>query len=133
MILHFLLPEPFVNHGRQYGPTPSTSSNLCMAHRRISRTTNGSPRAIPETMRAAALDRFGPPSALTLHEIPVPRPGPHEVLIAVDTAGIGSWDVSIRDGSWRRPGRPRFPLVPGIDGAGVVVAKGARVRSFRLG
>ena len=84
-------------------------------------------------MKAAAVDRFGPPSALTLHDVPVPRPAPHEVLIAIDTAGIGSWDASIRDGSWRRPGRPRFPLVPGVDGAGVVVAKGARVRRFHLG
>jgi NADPH:quinone reductase len=104
-----------------------------MAHRRISNTTIGSPRAIPDTMKAAASDRFGPPSALTLHELPVPRPGPQEVLIAIHTAGVGSWDVSIRDGSWRRPGRSRFPLVPGVDGAGVVVAKGARVRRIHVG
>ena len=84
-------------------------------------------------MRAAAVDRFGPPSALTLHEVPVPRPGPHEVLIAIDTAGIGSWDASIRDGSWRQPGRARFPLVPGVDGAGIVVATGVRVRRFHRG
>jgi len=84
-------------------------------------------------MKAAAVDRFGPASALTLHEVPVPRPGPHEVLIAINTAGIGSWDSSIRDGSWRKPGRPRFPLVPGVDGSGIVVAKGARVRRVQLG
>jgi NADPH:quinone reductase-like Zn-dependent oxidoreductase len=84
-------------------------------------------------MKAAALDRFGPPSVLTLHELPVPEPGPREVLIAIDTAGVGSWDASIRDGSWRKPGRPRFPLIPGTDGAGIVVAKGARVKRFRLG
>ncbi len=89
-------------------------------------------RDIPGTMKAAAVDRFGPPSALTVRDVPVPRPGPHEVLIAIDTAGIGSWDASIRDGSWRKPGRPRFPLVPGVDGAGIVVAKGARVRRIRL-
>jgi NADPH:quinone reductase len=84
-------------------------------------------------MKAVAVNRFGPPSALTLHELPVPRPGPHEVVIAIDTAGVGSWDASIRSGSWRRPGRPRFPLVPGVDGAGIVVAKGARVRRLQLG
>jgi NADPH:quinone reductase-like Zn-dependent oxidoreductase len=84
-------------------------------------------------MKAAAVDRFGPPSALTLHEVPVPKPEPHEVLIAIDTAGIGRWDASIRDGSWRKPGRPRFPLVPGVDGAGIVVARGTRVRRFQLG
>ena len=104
-----------------------------MAHRRISSASNEWPRDIPDTMKAAAVDRFGPPSALTLHELPVPRPGPHEVLIAIDTAGIGSWDASIRDGSWRKPGRPRFPLVPGVDGAGIVVARGARVRRIQLG
>jgi NADPH:quinone reductase len=84
-------------------------------------------------MKAAAVDRFGPPSVLTLHEVPVPCPGPTEVLIAIDTAGIGSWDTSIRDGSWRKPGRTRFPLVPGVDGAGTVVARGARVRRVRVG
>ena len=84
-------------------------------------------------MKAAAIDRFGPPSVLRLHELPVPKPRPHEVLIAVHTAGIGSWDTSIRDGSWRRPGPPKFPWVPGVDGAGTVVAKGARVRRLAVG
>jgi NADPH2:quinone reductase len=84
-------------------------------------------------MKAAAVDRFGPPSALTLHRLPVPKPRPHEVLIELDTVGVGSWDASIRDGSWKKPGRPHFPLVPGVDGAGTVVAKGARVRRFKPG
>jgi NADPH2:quinone reductase len=88
---------------------------------------------IPESMKAAAVDRFGPPSALTMHELPVPKPGPHEVLIRLDTAGVGSWDASIRDGSWKKPGRTHFPLVPGTDGAGTVVARGTRVRRFRPG
>ena len=84
-------------------------------------------------MVAAAINQFGPPSVLTPHNCPVPKPGPREVLIAIDTAGIGSWDSSIRGGSWRKPGRTRFPLIPGVDGSGIVVAKGARVRRFRLG
>jgi NADPH2:quinone reductase len=103
-----------------------------MAQRKNSSGARKRP-AIPDTMKAAAVDRFGPPSALAAHELPVPKPGPDEVLIAIDTAGIGSWDASIRDGSWRKPGRARFPLVPGVDGAGIVVAKGARVRRVRVG
>jgi hypothetical protein len=64
-----------------------------MPHRRILRTIDGTPFAIPETMKAAAVNRFGPPSALTLHDVAMPSPGPHEVLIAIDTAGVGScWD-----------------------------------------
>src|SRR5262249_16635412 len=88
--------------------------------------------AIPSTMRAAAIDRFGPPSAITLHTLPVPRPGPRQVLVALHAAGVGSWDESVRDGSWKLPAR-KFPVVLGTDGAGVVVARGARVRKFRVG
>jgi NADPH:quinone reductase-like Zn-dependent oxidoreductase len=84
-------------------------------------------------MKAAAIDRFGPPSNITLHHLAVPKPGPHEVLIDLDTVGVGSWDASIRDGSWRKPGRARFPLVPGTDGAGIVIDKGSRVRRFKRG
>ena len=112
---------------------PTNFGHQLMAQRRISSVTRGSRTVIPDTMKAAAVDRFGPPSALTLHELPVPKPRPQEVLIAIDTAGIGGWDASIRDGSLRLPGRPRFPLVPGVDGAGIVVAKGARVRRVQLG
>src|SRR5687767_8754007 len=102
-------------------------------HRSSPRTRPRHGADLPEHMKAAAVDRFGPPSALTLHELPVPTPGPQEVLIQLDTVGVGSWDASIRDGSWRKPGRPRFPLVPGTDGAGTVVAKGSGVRRFRRG
>ena len=83
-------------------------------------------------MAAAVIDRFGPPSVLHRASVPVPEPGPREVLIALHAAGIGSWDESMRDGSWKE-GRVRFPRVIGTDGAGVVVAKGARVKRFRIG
>jgi NADPH:quinone reductase-like Zn-dependent oxidoreductase len=84
-------------------------------------------------MKAAAIDRFGPPSVIAVRTLPRPRPGPREVLIALRAAGVGGWDASIRDGSWKPGGRVKFPLVLGTDGAGIVVAKGARVRRFRLG
>ena len=88
---------------------------------------------IPATMKAAAIGRFGPPQVLTLHSLPTPKPGPREVLIALDAAGVGGWDAKLRDGSWWPGGRPKFPLVLGTDGAGIVVAKDARVRRFRVG
>ena len=83
-------------------------------------------------MRAAAIDRFGGPRALSIHELPVPSVGPREVLIALDTAGVGGWDADMRGGWWPE-GRPRFPLVLGTDGAGRVAAVGARVRRFKVG
>jgi NADPH2:quinone reductase len=97
------------------------------------RRRGASSTALPEVMRAAAIDRFGPPSVLSIHELPVPQPSPREVLIALEWAGVGSWDASIRDGSWKVGGKRRFPLVPGVDGAGRVVATGARVRRVRVG
>jgi NADPH:quinone reductase-like Zn-dependent oxidoreductase len=98
--------------------------------RRSTRSTEAS--KIPETMRAAAIDRFGGPDVLSLHTLPVPKVGVGEVLIAVDTAGVGVWDAEIRDGSWTPSNRTRFPLVLGTDGSGVVAALGSGVRRFEL-
>jgi NADPH:quinone reductase len=87
---------------------------------------------IPKMMKAAAIDRFGPPEVLTLHKVPVPDVGPGEVLIALHAAGVGVWDGDIRGGWWPE-GKPKFPLILGTDGSGIVVAKGSRVRRFELG
>lgn len=75
-------------------------------------------------MLAATIDRRG---VVSIREIPVPSVGRREVRIAVDTAGVGSWDSAMRP-----EGSNRF-LVPGSDGAGVVAAIGTRVRRFRPG
>jgi len=88
--------------------------------------------AIPTTMKAAALDRFGPPSVFAVKEVPVPEPGPRDVLIAVHAVGVGYWDARARDGSWAEK-KTRFPLVLGTDGSGEVVARGARVRRLDVG
>ncbi len=89
-------------------------------------------RAVPAEMEAAAIDKFGPPKVMTLRTVPVPRPGPREVLIAVHAAGVGIWDAKIRDGTWAEDD-VSFPLVLGTDGAGVIVELGDRVRRFHLG
>jgi NADPH2:quinone reductase len=84
-------------------------------------------------MRAAALDRFGGPEVLTLHDRPLPAIGPGEVLIAVHTAGVGGWDADMRDG-WSPDGkRAPLPLILGTDGSGTVAAVGSRVRRFAPG
>jgi NADPH:quinone reductase len=88
---------------------------------------------LPATMHAAAIDRGGGPEVLTLHTLPTPAVGPHELLIALDTVGVASWDASIREKPdvWNKH-RP-MPLVLGTDGAGTVAAVGAAVQGFKLG
>lgn len=83
-------------------------------------------------MRAAALDHVGPPSALKIHDLPLPTMGSRDVMIAVDTAGVGSWEPGQRSGEWGADGA-RYPRVLGSDGSGTVVARGARVRRLRVG
>jgi NADPH:quinone reductase len=55
-----------------------------------------------------------------------------EVLIALDTAGAGSWDAEMRAG-WYPGEHPDFPLVLGTDGSGRTVATGSHIRRFRMG
>jgi NADPH:quinone reductase len=91
------------------------------------------PLTIPATMHAAAIDRFGKPGVISLRTLPAPQAGPNEVLIAMHATGVGVWDAEVREGIWQPFGRPKFPLVLGTDGAGIVAAKGARVRRFAVG
>ena len=66
---------------------------------------------VPETMRAAAIDRFGGPQVVTVQVLPVPGIHAGEVLIAVHTAGVASWDAEMRAGSGRFGGcTARVPL-----------------------
>src|SRR3981189_301066 len=87
---------------------------------------------VPRTMFAAAIDRFGGPEVIPPHALPVPAVDAGEVLIAVDTAGVGRWDADIREGYFASS-KPHFPMVLGVDGAGVVAALGSRVRRLKVG
>jgi NADPH:quinone reductase-like Zn-dependent oxidoreductase len=83
-------------------------------------------------MRAVAIDAFGGPEKLVVRDLRVPPVEAHEVLVRVDTAGVGVWDAKVRRGEWA-DGRERFPLVLGADGSGTIVALGDDVRGLQLG
>jgi NADPH:quinone reductase-like Zn-dependent oxidoreductase len=87
---------------------------------------------IPDTMTAAAIDHYGGPEVLRPQVLPVPRPRNQEVLIRLESAGVGVWDAAIRSGELQL-GEAKFPVVIGNDGAGTVVAVGKGVGRVRVG
>ena len=88
--------------------------------------------SIPRHMKAAAFDHFGGPEVLHTATLPVPEPRPGQVLVRLDSAGVGAWDPEVRSGELEL-GRGEFPRVIGNDGAGEVVAAGDKVQRFRAG
>ncbi|PSJ52183.1 NADP-dependent oxidoreductase [Kumtagia ephedrae] len=84
-------------------------------------------------MKAFILDRYGKKQALRLGDMPEPVPGPDDVLVEVEAAGLNQLDSKIRDGAFKPilPYKP--PLVLGHDLAGAVVKVGANVRRFKVG
>ena len=73
-------------------------------------------------MRVVQFDSFGSPDVLRVIEAPTPRPGPGEVLIRVETAGINFFEVLMRRDHYA--GTPTLPMRPGVEVAGVVTAVG---------
>lgn len=85
------------------------------------------------TMRAAAVDAFGPAESLTVREVPRPMAGPGELVVRVRVAGVQLTDAAIR-GGWTPPGATiEFPQVLGNEFAGTVAATGSGVRGFSEG
>jgi len=106
--------------------SPAKTSRRARARSVVARS------AIPATMRAAVISRFGDPSVLSIETVPVPQANAREVLIAIDAAGVGSWDPALRRGKWAE-GKTEFPIILGMDGSGTVVAAGANVTRLTVG
>lgn len=80
-------------------------------------------------MRAVIVNQVGPPEVMQLAELPMPTPGPYDLLVQVHATSVNPVDTKIRLGI-----RPRqLPLVLGYDLSGVVIACGASVSNFKAG
>src|SRR6185436_19420127 len=92
-------------------------------------------QAKEKTMRAIALDNFGGPETLKMQTVPTPEPDDDEILIHVESAGVGAWDPFEREGRFVEilGMTPKFPYVLGTDGAGTVAAVGENVKEFKEG
>jgi NADPH2:quinone reductase len=82
-------------------------------------------------VRAILIRQFGGPGQLEPVELPDPKPGPGEVLIAVAAAGVNRADVLTRAGNYHRAGPP--PLLPGLECAGTIAEVGAGVTELVAG
>jgi putative PIG3 family NAD(P)H quinone oxidoreductase len=82
-------------------------------------------------MLAIEITSFGPPSVLKPVERPDPTPGPSDILIAVEAAGLSRVDTLQRQG--RYPPPPGASDIPGLDCAGTVKAVGASVTQWKPG
>ncbi len=82
-----------------------------------------------QTMKAAVVHAFGEP--LRIEEVPVPAPGPGQILVNIKASGVCHTDLHAADGDW--PVKPSLPFIPGHEGVGVVAAVGAGVTHVREG
>jgi propanol-preferring alcohol dehydrogenase len=74
-------------------------------------------------MKAAVVREFGAP--LVLEEVPIPQPGPEQILVRMTATGVCHTDLHAARGDW--PVKPKPPFSPGHEGVGHVAALGSAV------
>ncbi|WP_437193160.1 alcohol dehydrogenase AdhP [Planctomicrobium sp. SH527] len=82
-----------------------------------------------KTMKAAVVREFGSP--LVIQEVPVPKAGPGQVLVKIETSGVCHTDLHAAEGDW--PVKPSPPFIPGHEGVGHVVSLGSGVKHIKEG
>ncbi|KAI0114773.1 alcohol dehydrogenase [Daldinia grandis] len=84
---------------------------------------------IPSEQWAQVVEKTGGP--LQYKKVPVPQPGPDEVLINIKYSGVCHTDLHALNGDWPLP--TKMPFIGGHEGAGVVVARGDLVKDIEIG
>ncbi len=94
----------------------------------MSKSTNG-------TRKAIAIDQFGGIENMKVQTLSMPEILPGEILVRVESAGVGVWDPYEREGFFAQitNQKPSFPYILGSDGAGTVVAVGEDISKFKEG
>jgi NADPH2:quinone reductase len=82
-------------------------------------------------MKAVLCKQYGPPESLTFEELPSPKPGPGEVVVAVKAASVNFPDVLIIQNKYQF--KPPLPFSPGSELAGVVKEVGSGVANVKPG
>ena len=80
-------------------------------------------------MKAAVVTEFQAP--LEIQDLPIPEPGPGQVLVRMETSGLCHTDIHAAHGDW--PVKPSLPFIPGHEGVGIVEQLGAGVTARAIG
>src|SRR6266436_3806968 len=80
-------------------------------------------------MKAIQVQTPGGPEQMQLVDIPVPQPGPHQVLVRIAASGVNFIDVYFRTGLYKAD----IPITLGSEGAGTVEAVGPEVTEVAPG
>ncbi|RNM16415.1 zinc-dependent alcohol dehydrogenase [Nocardioides pocheonensis] len=80
-------------------------------------------------MKAAVVPALGAP--LEIREVPVPTPGPGQVLVKIEASGLCHTDIHAARGDW--PVKPKDLLIPGHEGVGRVETVGEGVELVAVG
>lgn len=83
-------------------------------------------------MRAIVISRPGEPEVLELRDVPVPQPGPEQVLVRVRATAVNRADLLQRMGKYPVP-RGSPPDIPGLEFAGEIAALGDSVTGWHVG
>ena len=80
-------------------------------------------------MNAIQIQAIGGPEVLQMAELPIPAPGPGQVLIRVEAIGVNFIEIYFRKGTYKAT----LPLIPGSEAAGTVEELGPGVTGFKAG
>ena len=85
------------------------------------------------TQKAYRLHTYGGPESIQLDDVPVPAPGPSQVLVAVHMVAMNPFDWKIREGYVKESLALELPTTLGVDFVGTVVAFGEGATRFAVG
>ena len=80
-------------------------------------------------MKAAVVHAYDRP--LSIEDVPVPEPGPEQVLVRIEASGLCHTDIHAARGEW--PVKPPLPFIPGHEGVGIVERVGPGVDRVAVG
>src|ERR1043165_9176619 len=83
-------------------------------------------------MRSVRFSRFGEPSeVLVVEDVPIPEPGPEEVLVRLRARPINPSDLLTIRGLYGQ--KPKLPMTPGYEGMGIVERAGSEESGWTVG